>query len=398
VNRKMRIAILGARGIPARYGGFETFADEISRRLVQSGFEVSVFCEATSETQPSTYRGVDLIYVARPSAGALSTIAYDCLCLWQARKSYDVVYMLGYGSSIFCFLPRLWGTQVWINMDGLEWKRGKWGILGRSYLHLMEWIATWMPNRIIADARSIRTDLRKRYAVRIPCDVLPYGCYILTETPSEEALVQRDLEAGEYYLVLCRFEPENHVVEIIDGFLSSDSKRSLVLIGNDKAATPYVLGLLERKDKRVRFLGPVYDRRQLDSLRFHSRAYFHGHSVGGTPPSLLEAMGSSCLIVSHDNLFNREVLDDAGLYFDTTDDLRRIVTEIDSGIISEEALEERAKTRAAQYYNWPFIASAYMECFLSSHNCGMDEIDFAPSPNSGTSPSLLPNLESVSHK
>src|SRR5579863_1049515 len=136
VNKK--IAILGTRGLPANYGGFETFADEISKRLVQQGFYVTVFCEASSGSQPRKFGEVNLEYAPARKLGPLSTVAYDLACLWRARKGFDVVYMLGYGASLFCFLPRLWGTDVWINMDGLEWKRRKWSLVARSYLHLME--------------------------------------------------------------------------------------------------------------------------------------------------------------------------------------------------------------------------------------------------------------------
>lgn len=386
----MKIAILGTRGIPARYGGFETFADKISTRLVEQGFEVTVYCEADGEIQPSKYHGVDLEYVPRPRFGPLSTIAYDLACLWGARKGFDVVYMLGYGASIFCFLPRLWRTEVWINMDGLEWKRRKWSFMARTYLHLMEGIATWMPNRIIADARAIRVDLRRRYAAHAPCDVIPYGCEVLMEAPDVDALAQRGLKPREYYLVVCRFEPENHVEEIIDGFLAADSAACLVLIGDDKASTPYVSRLLGHKDKRVRFVGSVYDRLHLISLRYHCRAFFHGYSVGGTPLSLLEAMGCSSLIVAHDNRFNREVLGDSALFFSSPEDLSRIITEIDSGAFQEETLKEKSKARALEYYNWPRITSAYKDRLLSAHYGSKDEMDLAPCTNSEMGERLIP--------
>jgi len=208
--------------------------------------------------------------------------------------------------------------------------------------------------------------------------VIPYGCEVLEEVPDLEILAQRELIAGEYYLVVCRFEPENHVKEIIDGFLLADSERSLVLIGDDKARTPYVSELPGRNDRRVRFLGPVYDRLQLRSLRFHCKAFFHGYSVGGTPLSLLEAMGCSNLIVAHDNRFNREVLDDAAIYFGTPEELLRSIIEVDSRAIPEDQLKERARTRALQYYNWPLITSAYSDLLLSSHSGIKDEVDFAP--------------------
>lgn len=373
-----RIAILGARGIPARYGGFETFAEEISSRLASEGFAVTVFCEATSNVRPNKYRGVDLRYVAAPRLGPLSTIAYDLFCLWACRRTYDVVYMLGYGASVFCFLPRLWGAEAWINMDGLEWRRGKWGLIARSYLHVMESVATWMPNRMIADARSIRVDLRSRYGTRIPCDVIPYGCNLIGEAPGVEAVELKGLTPGSYYLVVCRFEPENHVEEIITGFVSSNSEHSLILVGDHKARTSYVERLLVQKDKRVRFVGPIYDSQELISLRYYCRAYVHGHSVGGTNPSLLEAMGCSNLIVAHDNPFNREVLDDSGLYFDSPLSLSRILTEIECERIQRDSLRKRAQARASKYYSWSLITSTYKARLSSAGDGSEDEVDVAP--------------------
>ena len=266
-------------------------------------------------------------------------------------------------------------------MDGLEWRRRKWSSVARSYLHLMEGIATWMPTRIIADARAIRSDLKERYAIRKPCDVIPYGCTVLTEAPDVDALTQRGLTAGEYYLVVCRFEPENHVAEMIDGFLLANSNRKLVLIGNDKAPTPYVSGLLERKDPRVQFIGPLYDSCQLRSLRFHCRAFFHGYSVGGTPLSLLEAMGCSNLVVAHDNRFNREVLGDGALFFEAPEALSRIVVDIESKAINERDLKEKTKERALKYYSWPLITSTYSDLLLLSGGGTRNEVDVAPSAN-----------------
>src|SRR5947209_16602807 len=143
----MKIAVLGTRGVPAKYGGFETFAEKLASGLVRCGHEVTVFCEAC-DSQLHEYNGIKLAYVPAPALGGLRTILFDVLCLFRARKAFDVVYMLGYGASIFCWLPRIWNTQVWINMDGLEWKRAKWGWAARTYLKLMEFWATVIPQRM----------------------------------------------------------------------------------------------------------------------------------------------------------------------------------------------------------------------------------------------------------
>jgi hypothetical protein len=171
----MRLAILGARGIPARYGGFETFAEQLAVRLVERGQSVTVFCEKVDGAEEQ-HKGVELRHIPALRLGPLSTMFYDAACLWDARSSFDVIYMLGYGSSALCWLPRIWGTKVWINMDGLEWARGKWGRIARWYLRLSEAMAMWTPDRIIADAAAIKENLQSRYRKLPPCDVIPYGC------------------------------------------------------------------------------------------------------------------------------------------------------------------------------------------------------------------------------
>src|SRR5713101_3173416 len=325
----MRLAILGARGIPAHYGGFETFAEQLAVRLVERGHDVTVFCEA-GEGASEEYKGVELRHVRARDLGPLSTVVYDAACLWQARSRFDVIYMLGYGSSALCWLPRIWGTHVWINMDGLEWARGKWGPMARWYLRCAEAIAMWAPDRIIADAAAIKANLQSRYWKLPPCDVIPYGCEIVSSARPEE-LKSFGLEPGSYYLVLCRFEPENRIKEIIEGFLGSGTRTRLVLVGDHVRKSAYVQSLVGRKSDRVLFTGPVYDTARVQALRFFCRAYLHGHSVGGTNPSLLEAMGCGNVVIANDNPFNREVLGGSGLFFSTTKEVSAGIDSVDSG-------------------------------------------------------------------
>src|SRR3990172_311013 len=228
----MKIAILGSRGIPAGYGGFETFAEELAVRLAQRGIDVTVFCEGSGEGRPSEYKGVQLEHVSAPRVGPLTTLLFDLRCLWHARKKFDVVYMLGYGAGLFCFIPRLWGTKVWINMDGIEWARTKWGRAARIWFKLMEAASVRVPDRLIADAESIRRHLESRHGSIKPCSVISYGAPIIRETPDPALLRKWGLVPGQYDLVVCRLEPENMVAEIVQGCEMSDSPYPLIIVGD----------------------------------------------------------------------------------------------------------------------------------------------------------------------
>jgi glycosyltransferase involved in cell wall biosynthesis len=360
----MKIAIVGSRGIPARYGGFETCAEELAVRLVQQGIEVTVYCEAPAgdEAAPEMYQGVRLVYIAAPPLGSLTTIRFDLFCLWHARKDFDLVYMLGYGTSIFCFIPRLWGSEVWINMDGVEWARSKWGTLAKLWFKLMEAAAMWTPDRLIADAQGILTHLQARHSRLPPTSVIAYGAPLVTTPPATELLNRWQLTAGGYYLIVCRLVPENSVLEIISGFLQANSTRPLIVIGGTDPATPYVEKLLRSASSRVRFIGTVYDQEQLQTLRYHAFAYCHGHTVGGTNPSLLEALGCGNLVIAHDNEYNREVAGESAVYFRTAEQLVERIGELEScSAVRHEQLRSMAQARISTGYNWDAIARAYYE-------------------------------------
>ncbi|HQT26400.1 MAG TPA: DUF1972 domain-containing protein, partial [Burkholderiales bacterium] len=190
----MKLAILGARGIPARYGGFETFAERLSTGLARRGIEVTVYCEAVPDG-PVNYEGVKLEYFGLPCAGPLSTVLFDMKCLWHARKRHDVVYMLGYGAAFFCFAPRIWGRQVWLNMDGLEWKRSKWSLLAKFWLRAMESVAMLTPSRLIFDAEGIRTSLESRHRRLPPATFIPYGAQVAEMPADPEILTEWALES-----------------------------------------------------------------------------------------------------------------------------------------------------------------------------------------------------------
>jgi glycosyltransferase involved in cell wall biosynthesis len=359
VNIKMKIAILGTRGIPARYGGFETFAERLAVGLCKQGFDVTVFCESRGPSAPDAFQGVKLRYVSAPHLGSFQTILYDLRCLWAARKEYDVVYMLGYGAAPFCLIPRLWGKEVWINPDGLEWARAKWGFVAKTYFRLMEWTSLHVANRIIADAEAIASSLANRHGKLSACTVIPYGCEVIEVPPEAEVLSEWSLTPADYYLVVCRLEPENHVLEILQAFQQSHSKKQFIVVGNHLTGTPYVTQLRAIQDPRIRMIGTVYDSAKLTSLRYYSFGYMHGHSIGGTNPSLLEAMGCGNLIFAHDNPFNRETLGPCGYFFTNNAELTQAINQAEQENADLTRLRKASKERARATYRWSNIISIY---------------------------------------
>jgi glycosyltransferase involved in cell wall biosynthesis len=357
---------LGTRGIPARYGGFETFAEQLAVRLVEHGLDVTVYAEADGPAPPdATYRGVRIRYRRRPRWGAASVIAYDCACLWDARRGYDLVYMLGYGAAWACWWPRMAGTPVWINVDGLEWARSKWSWPARLYLRVMEWMAPRTASHLIADAEAIAQRFRRLYPRAAPCTTIAYGAELVDPQRIDPASLARwRLTPGHYALVVARPEPENHVLEIIQGHCIYDGDWPLVIVGDVSGATAYQRRLLALRSERVHFLGAIYDPVLLTALRVHAGVYLHGHSVGGTNPSLLESMACGSPIIAHDNPFNREVAGDAALYFrcpkEIADGLARTVG---SSQTRDPLWPQRvalARQRIVQTYNWSRIVSAYV--------------------------------------
>lgn len=362
----MKLAILGTRGIPARYGGFETFAQELSIRLVASGVDVTVYCQSNSARPDEEYRGVKLKYVKLPGLGPFDQMLWDAKCFCLARGKFDVVYMLGVGGAFTAWVPRLWGSQVWISTDGVEWRRTKWNLVQRSYLMLAEALSVMLSSRVIADSRVIAGYLKRKYRGLAPISTISYGAYPVSGIPDPSTLVAWNLEPIGYYTVVCRLEPENHVLEIIQGFERSTSRLPLIVVGDVEHANSYVRQLLQHQSERIRFVGTIYDQEGLVTLRYHSRAYIHGHSVGGTNPSLLEAMACSNLVIAHDNQFNREVLSDSGLFFRSQEDLACVIDSVEREQIDASIFRKRALERITCHYRWETISQEYLRLLKST--------------------------------
>jgi glycosyltransferase involved in cell wall biosynthesis len=354
-----KLAILGTRGIPARYGGFETFAEQLATRLAARGVDVTVFCPSQSSKSTESFRGVTLRFVQFPDLGKYSEMVWDGRCFCEARRGYDVVYMLGLGGAYAAWVPRLFGAEVWVNTDGVEWKRTKFNWPQRAYLAVAEALSVLFATRVIADSGAIAAYLRRRYPGLKRVSTIAYGADIPAGKPNTKLIEECGLGPDAYYIVVCRLEPENHVVEAVEGFLQSNSHLPLVILGNIDKPNPYVQTLLTHRGDRIRFLGTVYDREKLAALRFFSRAYIHGHSVGGTNPSLLEAMACSNLVIAHDNPFNREVIGDCGLFFKTREQVAASVNAIDAMQIDAITIKQRAKERIRARYVWDQVADSY---------------------------------------
>lgn len=358
----LRVAILGTRGIPARYGGFETFAERLAVGLVERGHRVTVYAESDGPPGPdTTHLGVCVRARRRPHWGPASVLAYDCACLLDARRGYDLVYMLGYGAAWACWWPRVGGVPVWINVDGLEWARSKWGRLARAYLRAMEWVATRTATRLIADADAIAGRFRSTYPRGAPCSFIAYGADPVQPGGADPALLSAwGLQPRRYLLVVARPEPENHLFEIIEGHRLCGGAHPLVIVGDVSGATDYQRRLLALAGDRVRFLGAIYEDAPLRSLRLHAAAYLHGHSVGGTNPSLLEAMACGNWVIAHDNPFNREVARDAADYFRTSAQLAGALARYtQTGTETLTQRGQRARDIVAGHYTWPRIVDAY---------------------------------------
>jgi glycosyltransferase involved in cell wall biosynthesis len=322
--------------------------------------DVTVICPAPAPRSDVIYRGVKLKFVKFPELGKYSQMFWDARCFWVTRHHFNVVYMLGVGGAFAAWVPRLFGTKVWINTDGIEWKRTKFTWPQRAYLALVEGLSVLFASRIMADANAIAEYLRRRYPALKKISTIAYGANISTTKPDQKLIEEWGLIPDGYYIVVCRLEPENHVLEIVEGFNKSNSSVPLVVLGNVEKPNAYVRTLLAHSSTSVRFLGTVYDKHKLSSLRFYARAYMHGHSVGGTNPSLLEAMACSNLVIAHDNPFNREVLGNSGLYFTTRDELASIVNAVNEDQVDAKSRRKGAADIIGSRYLWDQIADSYL--------------------------------------
>jgi glycosyltransferase involved in cell wall biosynthesis len=358
---KLHIAILGSRGIPNRYGGFEQLATALALRLKEAGHRVSVYTPHHHPVKERKWKGVHriLCFDPEPWAGPAGHFLYDLFCILDSRRrSFDVILHLGYTTSALWFPLHLNKHTLITNMDGLEWSRSKYPSLIRAFLRWSEARALKYSSALIADSGVIRSYLSSRH--NCTPAMIAYGADI--PAPDEQDmkwLESMGLRAGGYDLGIARFQEDNHLEMILNGWEKSAPRHPLVMVGN--ADTRFGKHLRRKfENKGAMFPGSIYDADKLRALRMHSRMYFHGHSAGGTNPSLLEAMAAGALVCAHDNAFNHEVLENNALYFKTEDDICSYLNAFPSDWPAS-AWQKKNLERIRQHYNWDRIAAQYLE-------------------------------------
>ena len=373
---KNSIAIIGSRGIPNNYGGFECFTENISHKLVENGHDVYVSCEhPETKDFPDTFKGVELFYfpLKHPKSAMLGMfyeIFYDVYSLLWASLRVDQIYILGYSAALFFFIPKLFGKKLYLNPDGFEWKRNKFDGFVKFLLKVNERMGSFWADKIIADSKGIKKYYDKKY--NMDAAFIAYGVNEMPKIDWDENKLPENFKEEvtlnpSYWLVVARLEPENNIHTIVEGYVKSDTKKPLVIVGNflsadyEKSIRDTIDGAPE--DKKVVLTGGIYNQTALNMLRQNCFGYFHGHSVGGTNPSLIEAMVMKNVILAHDNQFNNEVCDDTAIYFEDPDDLKLKIDNLDKNPENYLELKSKALRRVKKEYSWDKIVGQYTELF-----------------------------------
>lgn len=350
----LKIGIIGTRGIPNHYGGFEQLAQYLSVALVKKGHQVTVYNSHDHPYREKTWNGVNIIHCFDPEylLGTAGQFIYDLNCTINTRKQkFDVLLVLGYTSS------SVWGwlysqKTVRINhMDGLEWQRQKYGALTRRFLQYAEKLAIRFGHFFISDAAAIHSYLSGKY--HIESEYIAYGAEI-----PEPATAPDSLPGNPFYLLIARMEKENNIEMILDGMHLSNSTNHFVVVGNTNNSFGKKLVHKYRNDNRIQFTGSIYDQAKTAALKQNCILYFHGHSVGGTNPSLLEAMAAGAVVCAHNNVYNRAILEEHGFYFSSATEVKGLI-ENGLGTVEREQVINSNLAKIRTLYNWPLIVNRY---------------------------------------
>lgn len=359
---RLRVAMIGDRGIPARYSGFSTLVEEVSTRLVADhGMDVTVYCRTQYfEEHPPEHQGVRLVYLRAPGGKSFESLLHSARAILHAAlRPFDAVLVVDPGNGPLT-LPLVVARRPFaIHTDGKGWQRSKWSGLQRRYYKWSEWWSARLATWLVADSPAMRAYYRDEYGA--DSAYIPYGSMV-GGPPEEGALARLGLAPGGYHLVVARLEPENNVDHIIREYKASGARLPLVYVGAARYESAHSRAVMGEADERVRCVGAVYDAQALNALYRHCRTYLHGHEVGGTNPSLLRAMGAGAACVPIDVVYHREVMGGQGRYFSKSPgELAGLVEALERDDAEVRRLGELARFRAEAYYRWDAVAAAYAQ-------------------------------------
>ncbi|MFP8487475.1 DUF1972 domain-containing protein [Gracilimonas sp. Q87] len=372
----MKIAFIGSRGIPAQYGGFETFVEEVADGLAKyPEVEVTVVCDKFQRENfsKSDYKGIKLLYSKYSKAETPNLYYWDSIK--KVMNDVDIIYSCGVGGAFTSWIPRVKGVKFVTNPDGMGWWRSKWSFTTKIALYTMFWLSTKTSEYFVNDSREIMNEMKQNFNRKKRSTFIEYGAHenIFLENDNNvlsEHLEKYNIKSNQYHLVVSRLEPENNVHIIVEGYLKTNHRYPLIIVGNLQD-TEYVKSLqaMAINNSKIKFVGGIYDRETLQAIRYASLTYLHGHSVGGTNPSLLEALASKNLCICHDNPFNREVTDNNSLYFSDSYDVSNHLKEVEGTANDDKwrMIRQKGYERIQDYYNWPSIIKRYYKYFKELH-------------------------------
>ena len=381
-----RVLILGTRGVPAAHGGFESFAEKLALFLAERGWRVTVYCQqdvatVTERFVTDIWRGVERVTVQVAEQGARGTIAFDWHSTRHASLEDGVCLVLGYNTAIFMALLRWRGKKILINMDGIEWKRPKWSAPVRAWFYLNEWLGAWLGHRLVADHPAIEDHLATRRP-RGAIAMIPYGGDEVAAAPAAP-LAALGLSPQNYLVSIARIEPDNSILPMVQAFSRKPRGAKLVVLGTLETGNAYHAAIKAAASEEVLFPGAIYDKAAVQALRFHARAYCHGHTVGGTNPSLVESLWCGNAVLAHRNRFNQWTAGAEQFFFADTEECERMIERVLTDDIAVARAGRMARLRAAADFVWTDILSRYERelAALGGHRLEPKKAETAPAPS-----------------
>lgn len=368
MSKKLKIAFLGSRGIPRCYSGFETFVEEVSVRLAAMGHDVTVYNRLPFNTfQGDEFKGVKIVKIPTLAAKGTDTLVHSALCTLHTLKSkYDVIYYCGVGSSVFSLPAKMRGGTVFVNVDGADWERAKWGSIGKTWLRWSEMMAAKFADCVIADHPIIKDRYKRQFG--IDCALISYGAEVVETDPGIAALVKFSLNRQNYFLYVSRLTPENGADLVMEAYLSSGAEIPLVVVGDAPYVSEYLQRLRSLADKsngRILMTGYQFGD-AYRQLGYHAKAYIFPTTIEATRPVLLEQMGMGSCIIARDTPANRYILDDTVVWFDDagpTESLATRLREVGTAEFPSKEYGAKARNRVAIAYSWDAVAEQYVSLF-----------------------------------